>query len=233
MRNFTRFIPGEEINAVASWKFADVDAASMLLRQEAGASDENEQIASVRQQSHAQGYAEGFVQGQAQALLEVQKQINEFMQGKGRETAQQLGDLIVTAKQQLDAAEQLAGQGVLELACEMARQVLRHEISSNPNVLLPVIREALGLLVADTRAIQVRLNPLDLDVLQDILSEEFPALPLTLQADHSVTRGGCVFESGGTVVDGRLEKRWARAIARLGQNMTWEEASDDDAPDPA
>lgn len=233
MRNFTRFIPGEEINAVASWQFADVDAAAVLLKQQAGASEEDERTASIRQQSHAQGYTEGFVQGQAQALLEVQKQINEFMQGKGREAAQQLGDLIETAKQQLDAAEALAGQGVLELACEMARQVLRHEISSNPNVLLPVIREALGLLVADTRAIQIRLNPLDLDVLEDILRDEFPALPLTLQADPTITRGGCALESGGTVIDGRLEKRWDRAIARLGQSMTWEEVSDDDTRDPA
>lgn len=231
MRNFTRFIPGEEIEAVASWQFADVDAAAVLLKQQAGDADESEQIASIRAQSHAQGYTEGFVQGQAQAQLEVQRQINEFMQGKGREAAQQLGELIETAKQQLDAAEQLAGQGVLELACEMARQVLRHEISGNPNVLLPVIREALGLLVADTRAIQIRLNPLDLDVLEDILRDEFPALPLTLQADPSITRGGCMVESGGTVVDGRLEKRWARAIARLGQSMTWEEVGDDDTPD--
>jgi flagellar assembly protein FliH len=33
-------------------------------------------------------------------------------------------------------------QGVLELACELARQVLRHELSVNPNVVQPVIREA-------------------------------------------------------------------------------------------
>ena len=35
-------------------------------------------------------------------------------------------------------------QGMLELACELARQVLRHELSVNPNALQPVIREALG-----------------------------------------------------------------------------------------
>lgn len=229
MRPITRFIPGEDIDAVSRWSFSDVDAAAMLLEQQSRERELNEQIASVRQQFHAEGYADGFKQGRAQTLLEAQKQISDYIAQQGRETAQQFGSLIESARAQLEAAEQMAGQAVLELACEMARQVLRHEISSNPNVLLPVIREALGMLFSDSRAVQIKLNPLDLDVLQDILSEEYPNLPLTLQPDASITRGGCLVESGGTVIDGRLEKRWARAVGRLGQNLAWEEVPGDDA----
>lgn len=229
MRQATRFIPGEEIDAVSRWSFSDVDAAAMLLEQQTRERELSEQIETVRQQFRAEGYADGFQQGRAQTLLDAQKQVNDYIAHQGRETAQQFGSLIEAARTQLEAAEQMAGQAVLELACEMARQVLRHEISSNPNVLLPVIREALGLLFSDSKAVQIRLNPVDLDVLQDILSEEYPNLPLTLQPDAGIARGGCLVESGGTVIDGRLEKRWARAIGRLGQNLPWEEVSGDDA----
>jgi len=229
MRQYTRFIPGEEIDAVSRWSFADVDAAAILLEQQTREREASEQAEAVRQQAHAEGYADGFQQGRAQTLLEAQKQVNDYIASQGRETAQQFGALIESAANQLEAAEQLAAQSVLELACELARQVLRHEIASNPNALLPVIREALGLLFSDSRAVQIRLHPLDLDVLQDILREEYPNLPLTLQPDAALTRGGCLVESGGTVIDGRLEKRWARAIGRLGQNLPWEEVSGDDA----
>lgn len=229
MRPTTRFIPGEEIGAVSRWSFGDVDAAAMLLEEQARERELNEQLATVRQQFHAEGYADGFQQGRDQTLQEAQKQISDYIAKQGRDAAQQLGDLIESARTQLEGAEQMAGQAVLELACEMARQVLRHEISSNPNVLLPVIREALGMLFADSKAVQLKLNPLDLDVLQDILREEYPNLPLTLQPDAAITRGGCLVESGGTVIDGRLEKRWARAIGRLGQNLPWEEVPGDDA----
>lgn len=229
MRQYTRFIPGEEIDAVSRWSFADIDAAAILLEQQERAREADEQLQSARQQAHAAGYAEGFQQGHAQALLDAQKQISDYIDNQGREAAQQFGALIESQRAQLDAAEQMAAQSVLELACEMARQVLRHEIASNPNVLLPVIREALGMLFSDSRAVQIRLNPLDLDVLQDILREEYPNLPLTLQPDAAITRGGCLVESGGTVIDGRLEKRWARAIGRLGQNLPWEEDRGDDA----
>lgn len=227
MRDYARFIPGEEIGTVAQWQFGDVvvDPAALLRAAQDRAREESEQAEAARQA----GYAEGFVQGRAQALLEAQQQHLEYVAGQGQEAARQFAALFESARGQLEAAEQLAAQGVLELACELARQVLRHEISSNPNALLPVIREALGLLFADSQGATVRLNPVDLDVLQDILREEYPGLPLKLHADAGITRGGCLVESAGAVIDGRLEKRWARAIGRLGQNQAWEEVPGDDA----
>jgi len=225
MRQHTRIIPGEEVGTVSRWSFADVNAAALLLEQH---EQEREQEA-ASQQVRAEGYAEGFQQGRAQTLLEAQQQIQDYIDKQGSETARQFGALLDSARAQLDAAEQLAGQAVLELACELARQVLRHEIASNPNVLLPVIREALGMLFVDSRAAQIRLHPVDLDVVQGIVHEEFPDLSLALQADASVARGGCVVECGGTVIDGRLQRRWARAIGRLGLNLSWEEESDDEA----
>jgi flagellar assembly protein FliH len=229
MRPTSRFIPGETIDTVSRWSFADVDAAAILLEQQTRERELNEHLEATRQQAHAEGYAQGFEQGRAQTLMGAQKQISDYIAGQGRETAQQFGALVTAVRDQLEAAEQIAGQAVLELACELARQVLRNEIASNPNVLLPVIREALGQLFSDSRPVQIRLHPLDLDVLQDILREEYPNLPMTLQPDAALTRGGCLVESAGTVIDGRLEKRWARAIGRLGQNLPWEEVSGDDA----
>jgi flagellar assembly protein FliH len=224
MRNYTRFIPGDEIDAVASWKFGDVDPAAMMQAQaqaqQAQTSDEQAQI--LRQE----GYAEGFIQGRAQAMLEAQRQINEFIANQGQEAARQLASLVESARTQLDAAEQATAQGVLELSCELARQVLRQEIASNPNVLLPVIREALAALFADSKTTRVSLHPLDLDMVQEVLNAEFPNLSLTLQADPALSRGGCRIASAHTLIDGSIEKRWSRAIAQLGLHLPWQEASD-------
>lgn len=233
MRQYTRFIPGEEIGAVTQWRFGDVElAGERLQHQNAAPEVESEAeafLSAQRQQAHDAGYAEGYTQGHAQGLLQAQRQINDYQNQQGRETAQQLATVVETARAQLDNGEQLAAQAVLDIAVELARQVLRHEIAGNPNALLPVIREALGQLFADSRAVQIRMHPLDLDVLQDAVREEFPNLPLTLQGDAAITRGGCMVEAGGTVVDGRLEKRWLNAISRLGHNGAWEEVTGDDA----
>jgi len=222
MRNYTRFIPGEEIGTVEHWNFGAVDTAALKLAAQVKAVEKATDQVKDDELKQA-GYAEGFIQGHAQATLESQRQISEFIANQGQEAAQHFGQIFVAAQSQLADAEQVMARGVLELACELARQVLRHELSVNPNALQSVIREALGLLVAENKSALVRLNPLDLEVLEEVLRTEFSNLSLTLLADATVTRGGCLIESAGTVVDGTLEKRWMRAIANLGLNFPWED----------
>ncbi|NBV65077.1 MAG: hypothetical protein EBR71_11580 [Planctomycetes bacterium] len=52
--------------------------------------------------------------------------------------------------------------------------------------------------------------------------QELASLALTLVADPSITPGGCVIESAGTVVDATVQKRWLRAIGTLGLTMPWD-----------
>jgi flagellar assembly protein FliH len=89
------------------------------------------------------------------------------------------------------------------------------------NALLPVVREALGMLASDSKAAVVRLNPVDLEVVSNVLQSEFPGLALQVLGDAAVQPGGCVVESAGTVVDGTLERRWQRAVASLGLESDW------------
>lgn len=226
MRNYSRFIPGEEIGAVEPWNFDAVDTASLLLAaQLKGREKTAEQIRddALRQE----GYEQGFARGRAQATVDTQRQMADFKAHQGREAAQNLAQLFNAAQAQLDTAEQVIAQGTLELACELARQVLRRELSVDPNVLLPVMREALGLLVAENKSAVLRLNPLDKEVLEAVLTDEFAGVSLTLLSDAALARGGCLIESTGTVVDATVEKRWLRAVANLGLNSPWQDKVDE------
>ncbi len=224
-----RFIPGEELGVVADWNFAAVDQASIRFAAKLKAQElaqEQTKSEQVRQAGYSEGYSEGYAQGHATATLEGQRQINDFVANQGQEAARNFGQLFAVAQTQIADSEQEMAKGILELACELARQVLRHELATNPNALQPVIREALGMLVVDSKAAVVRMHPLDMDVLAEVLSQEFSYLSLTLVADAAVTRGGCVVESAGTVVDGTVEKRWTRVVASLGLESSWEVADD-------
>ncbi len=223
MRNMSRFTPGEEIAQVSQWNFGAVDAAAILLEQQARSRRERVQDEAI----HQAGYEAGFTEGHAQAMLEVQRQINAYTQSQGQELARRFAEMFDVAALQLEQAEQMAAQGVLDLAVELTRQVLRHELSVNPKVVLPVVREALGLLFEDARSARVRLNPQDLEVVQVTLEKEFQNLSVSLIPDTLISKGGCQIESAGTVVDGTLEKRWSRVISSLGLNVSWEEAEND------
>ena len=225
----SRFIPGDQIGAVTGWDFDAVAQGSSRFAAKLKAqamAEEKSVVDVVRQAGFSDGYAQGFAQGQAQATLEGQRQIAEYIETQGQEAARNFAAIFASAQDQLAQQEQAMSEGVLELACELARQVLRHELRTNPNTLLPVIREALGMLAVDNRAALVRMNPLDADVFEPVLREEFPSIAITLLADANVTRGGCLVEANGTVVDGTVQKRWMRAVASLGLESAWE-ASDE------
>ena len=221
MRGANRFIPGEEIDSVAQWRFGSVDAEGLSafeherrrLEAEAEARD-----ALVRQQ----GYAEGFEQGRLKAEQEAQQRLAAYIEGQGREAAQRLAQVVAQAGQQMEEAAQHMAQGVLELGCEIARQVLRQELSVNPNVLQPLVREALALLAEQGKAAVVRLHPVDLEMMGAALRAEFEPLGLNLVPDAGIAPGGCQVASAGMVVDASLQGRWQRALAQLGLAAAWE-----------
>lgn len=228
-RAHSTFIPGEQLGTVTDWSFGAVDQASLRFQAKLKAQAEAElrsKDEAVRQAGHAEGYAEGFAQGHAQATLEGQRQIADYIATQGEAAARNMAQLFASAQEQLHESQQVMAKGVLELACELARQVLRHELASNPNALQPVIREAMGMLTSDCKAAVVRMNPVDIEVFAEVLRQEFSSLSMTLLPDSNVTRGGCIVEAAGTVVDGTVEKRWQRAVASLGLEASWEDAHD-------
>jgi len=225
----SKFIHDEEVGVVKDWEFAAVDQASLRFAAKLKAQADQEERAkddSVRQAAFTDGYSQGYAQGHAQATLEGQRQIAQYIETQGAAAAQNLTQIFQAAETQLVECQHAMSKGVLELACELARQVLRHELSSNPNALQPVIREALGTLTVDSKAAAVRMNPLDIEVFADVLRQEFTNLSLTLVTDGTITRGGCLVESAGTVVDGTVERRWQKAVASLGLESAWEDLDD-------
>lgn len=222
MRSTSRFIPGEQIEAVSQWRFGAVDGSALeTLQRERAQSDA---AAQARDEvARQQGYAEGFAQGRAHATVEAEHRVAVYLEGQGRDTAVRLAQVITSAQQQISESAQVMAQGVLELACEMARQLLRHELSVNPNALQPVIREALEVLAVQSKGATVHLHPQDLEVMRDSLQAEFQGLSLQIIADPAVKPGGCLVAAAGTVVDGTLEGRWRRVLANLGLQIEWED----------
>jgi flagellar assembly protein FliH len=229
MRNYSRFIPGEEIEGCEQWRFGAIDTAAQLLEAQVKAREaahSDAQVQSLRQDSFQAGFADGLIQGRVQAEAELQQKMADFLANQAQTSAHRLGEVFSAAQSELTQSGQVVAQGVLELACELARQVLRQELSVNPDVMLPVIREAVELLGIEHQSAVVRMHPSDLEVLQMPLANEFAGMSLTLRSDPSLAPGGCVVESAGMVVDATLQKRWQRAVATLGLESAWEVPSE-------
>ncbi|ODS90595.1 MAG: flagellar assembly protein FliH [Comamonas sp. SCN 65-56] len=234
-RHYTRFIPGEEIAEAVQWRFGDVGLGEPALLPMQSAEVEQQQVeeaaqaaAAQAQQVHDAAFAEGLRQGQAQAAREWQQRLDDYVAGQGQQVAAQLASVANTFEESLGGLQQQMAESLMQLACDIARQVVRQELQANPRALLPVVREALATFVQDSRPATVRLNPADWQALEGALRDEFGSTRVQWQADASMAPGGCSVECAGAVVDGTLETRWRRAIAALGLVSAWREMSDAD-----
>ncbi|RQO80501.1 flagellar assembly protein FliH [Acidovorax sp. FJL06] len=233
-RSYSRFIPSEEVGDFKQWKFSAVDGSDLVEPEPEPAPeisvevDEAAAEQALQQQACDDAYAEGFAQGQAQTALEWQRRMDDYIAQQGQEAAQRVQAVLQTLDASLIDMQQQMAQQLLELACDIARQVVRQELSVNPNALQPVVREAVGMLVTEGRPAMVRLNPLDMEAMAQPLREELDGPGVQWVADAAVPAGGCLVESAGTVVDGSLDKRWQRAIAALGLESPWSGGEGDD-----
>lgn len=174
------------------------------------------------EQGLAQGLAQGLEQGRAEATQEWQQRMDDYVQGQAKDAAARLDSVVRELGADLQAMQAYLAQHVLELACDIARQVVRQELHVNPKALEPVVREALDMLVADGRPATVRLHPQDHAIVAEALRTEFADGAVQWMADAAVAPGGCMVELAGSVIDGHLEKRWQRAIAPLGLDLPWQ-----------
>ena len=98
---------------------------------------------------------------------------------------------------------------------------VRRELATPLEPLKATVQEALALLVEDGKPATLRLHPDDLALLQAEPTTPWAGVAVQLQADDSLTPGGCVVESPQGAVDATVEKRWARAVANLGLQAPW------------
>lgn len=211
---YSKFIPGEEIHDFSTWHFGEMAGSPQL---KAGTHTDSPEAEKFRQQ----GFAEGYVQGAAHARLEAQKEIHAFMSQQGEQAAKEMAQMISSLQTQLITLEQAAAEQVLVLACELARQIMRHEVQVHPQTLLPVIKEALGQVLAESKTMRLRLNPQDMAQIEGPLGKELADTSLSLVPDPSIGRGGCVLEASSVTVDATMEGRWRRALASLGMTLKW------------
>lgn len=151
-----------------------------------------------------EGYQAGFKSGQEKALAE----------------AQRLASAAAQLEQALDGLAAAVAEELLALALEMARAVIREEITARPETLLTVVREALSQLPHQHAAIY--LHPDDASLLRSTLGEQLSHAGHRIHEDPKLARGDCIVESGSTQVDATVAMRWQRVLDSLGLAAAWQ-----------
>ncbi|MBE2242059.1 MAG: flagellar assembly protein FliH [Burkholderiaceae bacterium] len=221
---YTRFIPREELGSFAAWNPAALSGGmpppSPLRRatdapaaggDAASAADVlAAQLRAARQSGYHDGYRDGLVG------------LDAFKQSYASQVTAQLGALTTAYHAELDALREQLANAVAATAASVARQTVRSELSTRPELIAAVAAEAIDTLLASARHITLRVHPDDEPLVAQGAGEALAARGARLVVDAGMARGGCRVDADIGAVDATLATRWARAAAALGCEQPWE-----------
>lgn len=182
----------------------------------------------ARQRGHAEGYAAGHAQGYEAGVAEGREAgLNEgraagLAEGREegleaiRQEAEKIQALAQSCAQSIANIEEETGEALLNLTVSIARQVLRNTLRTEPDRILDVIREILQVDGSQQGILKLRVNPADLELIDEYLQKDGTVAHWRLQADMSIDRGGCIAETALGNIDATLQTRWQRVISALG-----------------
>jgi len=111
---------------------------------------------------------------------------------------------------------------VVRIAVEVARRIVRRELSADPGLVTRTVESALEQMMSASE-ITVRVHPLDAQLLRSTISEIVTAPDqaeaIDILPDGAIEPGGCVVESDRGIVDARLRTQFEEMQARLLQEL--------------
>lgn len=178
--------------------------------------------ARARSAARAEGYAVGWSQGHSAALRRAEEEAaaaaaahEQREQVRAAEHAQAIAALTAAAAALSTAATRIAtqiGEQATDLAFEVTRTVLCHELESATDPGVGVVARALAVLPAEP-AVTVRLHP---DAAASPATADLAAHGVRLVADPGLDRHDAIVETDTTAVDLRI----AEALDRLREALS-------------
>lgn len=218
-RAYARFIPREELNGFAAWQPGDLAGGPAPQANVHRAADEapkvdiaaqlKAQLRAARQAGYQDGYRDGLVA------------LDGFKQSFAAQTTAQVGALLQSLGTELTGLQQDMARSLAVAATHLARQIVRAELQSNPELVAVVAQEAVDTLLLSARHITLRVHPDDHGFVAEGAAEVLAARGARLLSDATLTRGGVQVESDIGVIDASMEARWRRAAASLGCDEPW------------
>ena len=203
------FIPASEINDCIVWQEPDVkrirSERHKLVKKEPDRFElTQEDIDKVKALATHQGYEQGYEEGFQTGKADVEQQVKQLLA---------IGKALQKPLEQIDDSLE---QQLVSLVAEMAKQVIHTEISLDPLKITKVLQEAINTLPLATHEITIYCHPNEHKVIEEYMqAQEIKNLSWALQADPTLTPGGCRLNAENSQVMVDLDTRLQEVMQRV------------------
>lgn len=193
-------IPKEQLSAYQRWELNTFDQPSDGVKLPTA-----NEIQRIQQQAYQEGFAAGMKDGRAEA----------------QSIAHQMQALMAALNQSMQQFEITMAQEIMDLALDIARQMVRTVLEVKPEIVLAVVREAIESLPQVNQNPVLILHPADALLVREMLSHDYQESVWRVVDDPHMERGGCRVETSAAEIDANMESRWQRIVAALGSDVSW------------
>jgi flagellar assembly protein FliH len=146
-------------------------------------------------------YENGFHQGEKAGMEIAERKIDAIMK-RYTEAIVEVGKLRASLYGQIE-------QEVVKLALAVSKKIVHREIQVDRDIIQTLVRVALSH-VAEKSSVVIHLNPVDYSYLLDKKSElsQSEGRDISLLADRSVERGGCLIQTDCGDIDARIDEEF-------------------------
>jgi len=164
-----------------------------------------DQIQRIQQQAYQEGFAAGMKDGRAESQA----------------IAHRLQTMMLALNRSMGQFEEVMAQEIMDLALDIARQMVRSALEAEPALVLAVVREAIESLPQINQNPMLALHPQDAQLVREMLAQDYQGDAWRIVEDPQMERGGCRVETASSEIDANMEDRWKRIVNSLGSDAPW------------
>lgn len=211
-------IPKEKLTAYQRWEmasFGDERPKEVAANAKLEAERLEQLREEARRQGHAEGYATGYEQGRTEGL------------GTGRAQAQQELDLLRQIAEsfgtEVSQASETVAVELLDLALDLSKAMLKTALKVRPELVLPIVAEAVRYLPGLQQPALLALHPEDAVIVRQHMGDELDKGNWRIVEEPQMERGGCRVETASNQIDAAPSVRWQRIAEAFGKHGNWME----------
>jgi len=205
-----------KLSAYQRWEMTSFDEPKPVVGKAAvinTAVEYKDELDKLKLKAQKEGFAKGFEEGHQLGVSTGQKDMQLDLAAFLKVGTQ--------FNQAIQQAEQLVAQDVLDLALDIAKAMLKNALKINPELVVPIVEQAIASLPSVQQPAQLFLHPMDADIVRNYLGEDLAKEGWVIVPEPHLARGDCRIETLKNQINASLPSRWQQLTDALGRDNGW------------
>lgn len=182
---------------------------------------DEEQVNEIYRQAKEEGHAAGFTEGHAAGHQEG----TQLAEIEVKAEVERMHVLLSGLNKELKEIDQKVAHDLLALALDLSKKMVTKALQVRPELIIPVIQEAMRHLPHTSHHPHLILHPDDAVLIRKHLGDQLSQSDWEICEDEQTIKGGCRIKTTGSEIDASVSTRWQQILATIGQEDNWIEQS--------